>query len=198
MTRPTKFLSSLFVLGALAVSLHSQAAAAPIGTAVAPNVIDLGTLVDPYFEETYVRKFTAPTTETFYDNFTFHLNTGASLSSMTSSLKSSYFGIDNISARLYQGSGPFNALSTPLIQAWSAPVSGFGANGSLTMFSLPELLAGTYTMQIRGDVVGAKGGTYTSVLNVVAAIPEPETYGMLLTGLALIALVARRKSQAAK
>lgn len=59
------------------------------------------------------------------------------------------------------------------------------------------------------DVVGNKGGTKLSFLAVgtsdsfgtsidkvslTSAVPEPETYGMLLAGLGLVAFVARRKA----
>ncbi|MBA5687963.1 PEP-CTERM sorting domain-containing protein [Rugamonas apoptosis] len=59
------------------------------------------------------------------------------------------------------------------------------------------------------DVIGNKGGTKLSFLAVgtsdsygtsidkvslTSAVPEPETYGMLLAGLGLVAFVARRKA----
>jgi len=54
------------------------------------------------------------------------------------------------------------------------------------------LAAGTYTLQIRGKVSGALSGAYSGVLNVTA-VPEPSTYGMLLSGMALVGFMARRR-----
>jgi hypothetical protein len=43
-------------------------------------------------------------------------------------------------------------------------------------------------------VQGANGGTYNVATNA-PAIPEPETYAMLLAGLGLLGFVARRRKQ---
>lgn len=64
---------------------------------------------------------------------------------------------------------------------------------STTVISMSTLPADTYTLEIRGNVVGTYGGTYSGSLNV-AAIPEPETDALLMAGLGLIGFVARRKN----
>lgn len=197
MTRPLKFLSSLFALGALAVSLHAQAAPT-VGTASTPNVIDLGTLPVPH--STYFgNAFSGPTSQTFYDNFTFSLTAPASMNSLTSSINlESILGIGNLSVRLFQGSAAFDNVA-PLAQGWTMLQAQPGGFISHTFVSLPSLLAGTYTLQVRGNVFGSAGGTYTSMLNLapVSPIPEPATYGMLLAGLGMTAFALRRKSKKA-
>jgi len=60
---------------------------------------------------------------------------------------------------------------------------------------------GDYTIFVGGDDIVAKSATdaatlYGVSLNV-AAVPEPETYAMLMAGLGLLGVVARRKKQAA-
>lgn len=55
------------------------------------------------------------------------------------------------------------------------------------------LKAGTYYIEVDGTVAGKGGGTFGTDLTIAAAVPEPETYGMLLGGLGLIGLVARRR-----
>lgn len=59
-----------------------------------------------------------------------------------------------------------------------------------------SLLAGDYYIEVKGTVIGTGIVTYSgeiSGLNV-SAVPEPETYGMMLGGLALLGVVARRKA----
>ncbi|MFS2136418.1 FxDxF family PEP-CTERM protein [Duganella sp. Dugasp56] len=59
------------------------------------------------------------------------------------------------------------------------------------------LSAGKYAIEIDGKVLGNAGGSYASDLNVsIAAVPEPETYGMMVVGLGLLGVVARRRKQA--
>jgi len=71
-------------------------------------------------------------------------------------------------------------------------------NGSsnLTLSGLGTLAAGTYTLTFTaGNIAGLKvddvkiGGT-------LAAVPEPETYALMLAGLAAVSFVARRRKQA--
>jgi hypothetical protein len=49
---------------------------------------------------------------------------------------------------------------------------------------------GSYYVNVSGIADGLAGGNYTFA---VAAVPEPETYGMFLAGLGIIGLMARRR-----
>ena len=180
----------LAMLGILA----STAVASNAIASITPNTVNLGAIAAP-FSMSYGNTFSVPSLLSFYDDYTFTLSPAASFSSITASINlGSFFGIDNISARLYQGSGPFSAGTTPLMQAWSTPFSAApGITGSTAVISMSTLPADTYTLEIRGNVVGTYGGTYSGSLNV-AAIPEPETYALLMAGLGLIGFVARRKN----
>jgi len=191
----TKFISSLLLAGAFIFAVNAQAA---VGTAAAPNTVQLGTLSAPQ-TLTYGNSFQAPTSQKFYDDYTFTLFPAASLSSITASIDlGQFFGINNISARLYQGSGPFTPGTTPMMQAWSTPFSAApGMTGSTTVISLPSLAANVYTLEIRGDVVGLAGGSYSGVLNL-SPIPEPQAYALLLAGLGLLGFAVRGKSRTTK
>jgi hypothetical protein len=60
-----------------------------------------------------------------------------------------------------------------------------------------SLTAGAYYIQVSGLVSGVSGGSYASDLNIsVAAVPEPETYGMMVAGLGLLGFMARRRKNA--
>ncbi|WP_269746271.1 FxDxF family PEP-CTERM protein [Janthinobacterium sp. CG_S6] len=74
-------------------------------------------------------------------------------------------------------------------------VSGTGAGGGWNISSL-AIGSGDYTLEVIGDVTGNLHGSYAGTLNV-SAVPEPETYGMLLAGLGLVGFAARRKAKKA-
>ena len=60
-------------------------------------------------------------------------------------------------------------------------------------FSFANLGPGTYTFDVRG-FTGAGGGAYLSSLNV-AAVPEADTWLMILFGAGLVGLQLRRKQK---
>ena len=60
-----------------------------------------------------------------------------------------------------------------------------------------EPILGPLVLTVLGDVTGPVGGasaSYSGTINI-SAIPEPETYGMLLAGLAILGWLSRRKPQ---
>jgi hypothetical protein len=189
-----KSLSAKLVL-ATSLALAALSAQAAVGTQAAPNVINLGAIVSPA-TVTYANVFTAPTSQKFYDDFTFMLSPASSFSNITASIDlGSFFGIDNISVRLFEGTSPFSLPA--LVQAWSTPFNAApGVTGSVSVINVASLASNTYTLEVRGDVVGTLGGSYTGSLNVVP-VPEPETYAMLLAGLGIIGTIARRRKASA-
>jgi len=62
--------------------------------------------------------------------------------------------------------------------------------------SLPYPYSGFYTLSFAGIskvVLTGNAGDWVVVDNVTAAVPEPETYAMLLAGLGIMGAVARRR-----
>jgi hypothetical protein len=71
-----------------------------------------------------------------------------------------------------------------------------GSGTSGTDFSLASLASGPYKLVVTGLATGTKGGLYNGVLSVTA-VPEPETFALMLAGLGLMGTIARRRNKAA-
>lgn len=56
------------------------------------------------------------------------------------------------------------------------------------------LSSGSYNLQVTGQVLGSKGGSYGGDL-LLTAVPEPETYAMMIGGLALVGFMTRRRAE---
>jgi hypothetical protein len=202
-TRPA--LAVLVLLGML--SAGAQAAA------VTSKQVDLGALGLPASSLNFGNSFSVSgvtvssvggnsfaTTDTFYDTYTFTVPT-AGFSSFTASLElGNFLAISNLSSRLYSGTpvaaGTVFGGNPALIKPWSATETNTtdvaSGNGLYNMISVPTLAAGTYTLEVRGQVAGTAGGAYAGIINV-AAVPEPSSYLMLGLGLGLMALRIRRQ-----
>lgn len=120
-------------------------------------------------------------TTSFVDHFTFTI--GAS--DLDAGFRANQGKVDGIKI-----SG-FNLLDS----AGNLVQEGGGFGGSWGIDSI-TIAAGTYSLEVIGKVTGSLHGSYTGTMNV-SAVPEPETYGMLLGGLALLGVVARRKANKA-
>jgi len=67
----------------------------------------------------------------------------------------------------------------------------FGGSKASFGFFDGSTLTGNYALHIAGTSVGA--AIYSGTLSVTSAVPEPETYGMMLAGLGLMGFAARRR-----
>lgn len=84
------------------------------------------------------------------------------------------------------------SISSPGPAIASGAVAGFGV---VDFFSFGGLISGdTYAVHVDGVLAaaGQGSGSYAGNLHI-AAIPEPETYAMLLAGLGLIGFSIRRR-----
>lgn len=95
-------------------------------------------------------------------------------------------GLRNLTIELFQGSTSIGSAGP------SSPIVIGGPTGAFTQTSLNDLLpAGSYRLQLSGDIQ-PDGGNYIWTLNTVA-IPEPETWAMMLVGVGLVGWQLRRK-----
>lgn len=126
----------------------------------------------------YAQSFTSGTS----GSFSYMVSQGASLTASVTSVLTGGIGF-NISSVTF-GAAPFGFSSTPI------GVSTF----EQYTFSATGLSAGTYTIFVNGS--GTSGSAYTGNV-VISAVPEPETFALLLAGLGSVGFLSlRRKKQA--
>lgn len=65
------------------------------------------------------------------------------------------------------------------------------------LLSLGPTAAGSYYLTFSGITTGAVGGLYEGTISVTA-VPEPESYAMLLAGLGVMGAIAVRRNKAKK
>jgi hypothetical protein len=134
----------------------------------------------------------------FYDDYVFSI-TGSTANSLTSSINlGNYLGLDNFQVRLYSlaGNSSLPVLGTPnsgtLIDAWSVPINySPGMTGLIAVIPDTTLNPGSYVLEIRGNVSGTSGGSYSGVLNL-APVPLPGALLLLLSGLGGVGAFFRR------
>lgn len=76
----------------------------------------------------------------------------------------------------------------------ASPLASFAGNDGDTPFG--TLAPGQYHLDITGTLgPAAVGGQYSVVLSTVPAVPEPQTYALMLAGLAGVVFMGRRRRQ---
>jgi hypothetical protein len=133
----------------------------------------------------------------FYDDF-FFTTTGATTQDVA--VISGIFTntVSNLQARIFSSSGPTGPVNgvptlglptgSSLVDGWTSMVN----NGSLSIIMPTPFPAGTYDLQIRGDVTTNAGG-YGGNFNL-SPVPLPAALPLLLSGFGLMAGVYRRKA----
>lgn len=134
----------------------------------------------------------------FYDDYVFTVS-NATVDSVTSEINLGSLSIGNLEERLYSVAAnstlpAINGPATGFQTNWTAPVSfsAGGESGMITVMNPTTLAAGTYVLEIRGDVTGSSGGTYSGELNL-NPVPLPAALPLLLSGLGLLGGLARKR-----
>ncbi len=133
----------------------------------------------------------------FYDDYIFTV-ANATVDSVTSEINLGTLSLGSLQERLYSTAGntKLPVLGSPagLQVPWTTAV-GFTAGtetGMLTVVSPTRLTAGTYVLEIRGEVTGSSGGTYSGQLNL-NPVPLPAALPLLLSGLGLLGGLVRKQ-----
>lgn len=182
-----------------AVLSYEQTASGRSGSGTATSYLSLPTT------DTYSRSFTSPTTQIgstgygFYDDFIFTVS-AATADAVTSTIDfANVLAINNLQVRLYNFSGNPNppVLGPPnggVIDAWSSTFNlAPGTNETVSVLPMTMLNAGTYVLEVRGNVTGSAGGSYSGSLNLVPT-PLPAALPLLLSGLGILGGAVRRRS----
>lgn len=139
--------------------------------------------------------FTASTVgNTFSDIFTFNVGTPFDTAA---SVTSSYLNTPQTKDLLITGLSLYRYDPSTMAILGTAIAgineTGFGSHPTDSWsLSAYGLSSGYYALKVDGRVLGAGGGAFGGDLTV-SPVPEPQTWGMLLAGLGLVGMAARRK-----
>jgi hypothetical protein len=180
-----------------AVLSYEQTASGRTGSGQATSYLSLPTT------DTYSRAFNSPTSQIgstgfgFYDDFIFSVSS-ASADAITSTIDfANVLAINNLQVRLYNFNNNPNppVLGAPnggVIDGWSNTFNlAPGTSQIVSVLPMTLLNAGTYVLEVRGNVTGSAGGSYSGSLNLVPA-PLPAAFPLLLSGLGIFGAVRRR------
>jgi hypothetical protein len=121
----------------------------------------------------------------FTDYYTFSLGSGSTVEGATFEIDiGKWLNVDLSTVSVFGGS-----LGSSLTD--TSPTNGFSFSG---------LQAGSYTLAVAGVVTGTNGGLYLGAIqakqSVASPAPEPETYALMVLGLAGVGFMVRRAKSA--
>jgi len=182
----------------LASAFGSSAITAQAATTVGntPQVLDL-TDGSGFFGDTLAAGNNGAS---FSDRFTFTVTgtTGWNLDAIISSIsRTADTGLNVTDLSLYNAAAGNTGTGTGAGSGWVASGTSLQTgNIDVWTISANNLMAGNYYLQVSGNVVSDQAASFGGAVSLAAPVPEPETYGMMLAGLGVVGLMARRRKGA--
>jgi hypothetical protein len=174
--------------GATPMTLPTPGAYAYSDTSLLPDTSTGGIITGSMYPTTPPPAYAGAS---FYDAFIIHIgdSLGDSISS-TINLGSS-FAINGFEERLYTytGTAPIVGPVSGAMDFWTAPQGSSGTVAVLPQTLLPQ---GDYVLEIRGDVTGTSGGSYSGTLQL-SPVPVPASGWLLITALCGLGALAHRR-----
>jgi len=168
----------------LSTSVKAIAAAAILAASASSAFAVTKSLGQLTAGETAAKSFT-PDTGSFTDYLTFNLAfdglVGVSANeTVLTMFNFTVYDIDGLAGLVQKKSG----------NTWNS-IANFAGNNTSYSFDLDQ---GSYRFVFTGTALGTAGGLYTAA---VTAVPEPESYAMMLAGLGVMGMIARRRKSKA-
>jgi hypothetical protein len=178
-------------------AVMAQTTPAPTATVIGntPQVLDL-TDGSGFFGDTFAMNNNGAT---FADHFTFSVTgtTSMNFDAIVSSIsRTADTGLDFSALSLYRvggGTGTGGTAGDTLVTSGTSLHSG---EMDVWTLSSDNLAAGDYYVLVSGNLVSDTSASFGGAV-MLAPVPEPETYGMMLAGLGVLGFLARRRKQAA-
>lgn len=183
------FFKSSFTLAPKLLCAASLVAGLSLSLTTNASVIDLK--VDADDATSYSFGNSVKTKGLFSDSFIFSFNNISDLSFGIVSIPGSKKNISGLSFELFHDISNTNSES---LGFFGQAASLMPTPSTAIEHDFLKVAAGNYHVEITGNAFGTKGGTYAGSMSV-SAVPEPESYAMILAGLGLIAVISRRRKK---
>ena len=199
-----------FALSACLIAGNSAAQAANVVT----QVVDFGhlpTAFSTFYGHSFTTSAGLQASDVFHDDYAFTLG-ASTFNSLTAIFNfAEVFDVENLSVRLFRHTSQMGAV-TPISPTTSttslldsdalarraANTVAVSSRAATNQVVAPiQLAAGTYVLEVSGNVTGTVGGSYGGVMNVIA-LPEPSGAALALAGLGALGALGLLRRAAAR